>query len=237
MGKFIFVILLILCISQACEKDPAFSFKGDDRIYFDYPNVLNSLGEETDFEVDSIIFSFVSLPDEITEDTVWVKVKRVGERASIDKSYSVIAVADSSSAVAGMDFEPLKSSYVFRKDIGVDSFPVIVYREPLKSALNKTIFLKLQETEDFKLGFIEYKTIRLSVSAVYPRPDDWSYVEPYLGDYHYLKYEKWIELTGSTEIESVANSYRNYYAALIQEYFNTNVVTDPITGERITCNI
>ena len=70
MGKFIFVILLILCISQACEKDPAFSFKGDDRIYFDYPNVLNSLGEETDFEVDSIIFSFVSLPDEITEDTV-----------------------------------------------------------------------------------------------------------------------------------------------------------------------
>ena len=237
MKRIYFIALIAMIITQSCEKDPAFSFKGDDRIYFDYPKVLNNRGEETEFEVDSLVFSFMTLPDEITQDTVWVKVKRVGERAKVDKSYAVTVVADSSSAVAGIDFEPLKSSYIFNKNIGVDSFPVIVYREPLKSALSKNIFLQLQETADFKLGFIEYQTILLSISAVYPRPDDWSYVEPYLGEYHYLKYEKWIELTGSTEIESVANSYRNYYATLIQEYFNTNIITDPITGERITCNI
>ncbi len=32
-------VLVLLSICQACEKDPAFSFKGEDRIYFSYPKV------------------------------------------------------------------------------------------------------------------------------------------------------------------------------------------------------
>lgn len=232
-----FCVLVVFFIAQSCENDPAFTFKGADRIYFAYPKVLNDRGEETEFEMDSIVFSFVSLPDEITKDTVWVHVKRVGERSVMDKSYSVAVVADSSSAVEGEDFEPLKSSYIFHKGLGIDSLPVIVYRENLKSALSKNIFLKLQETDDLKIGFVEYSTIRLSVSAVRPRPVDWYYVSAFLGDYHYLKYEKWIELTGSEVISGVANSYKNYYATLVKDYFNNNEIYDPITGERITCNI
>lgn len=232
----LYCALVLLFISQGCEKDPAFSFKGEDRIYFSYPKTLNERGDETDWEVDSIVYSFALLPDEVTKDTIWIKVKRVGERAEMDKSYAVTVVADSSSALAGKDFAALQPSYVFRRNLGIDSFPLIIHREYLHTVLGKNILLKLQETPDFKIGFLEYQTIRVTISNVLSRPKDWSYVQELLGDYNYLKYEKWIELTGSMEFGG-SSSYRNYYCALIKDYFNNEVVIDPITGKRVTCNL
>lgn len=227
---------ILLFAGQSCEKDPAFSFKGDDRIYFSYPRALDHLGRETDKELDSLNFSFVTLPDDVTFDTVWIKLKRVGERSETDKLYAVQVVRDSSSAVEGVDFEPLKPSYVFRKKLGVDSMPLIVYREHLKTTLSKNILLKIKETEDFKIGFMEYATFKVSISDLYPVPDDWYLVSGHLGEYHYMKYEKWIELTGTTGFGNSA-SFRSYYCGLIKEYFNTGNIIDPITGERVTCNL
>ena len=229
-------VLVLLSICQACEKDPAFSFKGEDRIYFSYPKVLDYMGRETDYELDSLTYSFVTLPDEITFDTVWVKVKRVGERSATDKHYAVTFVRDSSTAIEGVDFEELKPAYVFRKNLGVDSLPLIIYREHLQTTLSKNILLKLKETDDFKIGYVEYATFKVSISDLYPVPDDWYLVSGHLGAYHYLKYEKWIELTGSTKFGNSA-SFRTYYCGLIKEYFNTGNIIDPITGERVTCNL
>lgn len=227
-------LLLLLC--QACEKDPAFSFRGEDRIYFSYPHELDRFGRETDRELDSLVYSFAGLPAEIVDDTMWVHVKRVGERADHDKTYAVTVVTDSSTAVEGKDFETLQSAYVFRRQLGVDSFPVIVYRKHLHTAINKNILLRLKETPDFHIGYVEYETIRLSISDFLPRPTDWYLVNGFLGDYHYLKYEKWIELTGSREFGNSA-SYRSYYCKLVKDYFNNEVILDPVTGERVTCNL
>lgn len=234
--SILYSAMVMLLMLQACEKDPTFNFRGEDRIYFAYPKLLDERGQETQWEVDSLIHSFALLPEEVDRDTVWVSVKRVGERSATDKTYAVTVVADSSSAVEGKDFEALKPAYVFRKDLGVDSLPIIVYRKYLHTVLSKNILLQLKETPDFKIGFREYETIGITVTDVLPRPKDWSYVQELLGDYNYLKYEKWIELTGSMDFGG-SSSYRNYYCALIKDYFNNQVITDPITGERVTCNL
>lgn len=234
--SILYCALLLLLVSQACEKDPAFSFRGEDRIYFAYPKYLDERGQETQWEVDSIVHSFALMPEDVVHDTVWVSVKRVGERAVTDKTYAVTVVADSSTAIEGKDFETLKPAYVFRKNLGIDSLPIIVYRKYLNTVISKNILLKLKETPDFKIGFLEYETIGITITDVLPRPKDWSYVQGLLGDYNYLKYEKWIELTDNMEFGG-SSSYRNYYCSLIKEYFNNQVITDPITGERVTCNL
>lgn len=236
MKKIILYIIGIFLVLQSCEKDPAFDFKGEDRIYFSFPKQLDYWGNETTQEIDSIVYSFVMKPADLLSDTIWVKVKRVGVRSLEDKPYVVSVVADSSTAVAGQDFETLKTQYVFRKNLGVDSFPVIVYREHLKTVLNKRIMLQLEDTPDFKVGFIEYKNLKLSISDFLQEPNEWYLVAGTLGDYHYLKYEKWIELTGTMEFGS-STSYREYYCGQIKEYFNTNIIEDPLTGERVTCNL
>ena len=97
--------------------------------------------------------------------------------------------------------------------------------------------MTLEATPDFDIGFVEYKNIRINISDYLPRPGDWDYIEGFLGEYHYLKYEKWIEMTGSMQIGERPNSYRNYYANLIKDYFNTHTILDPITGDRVTCNL
>lgn len=236
MKKIILYIVGVFLVLQGCEKDPAFNFKGEDRLYFSFPKKLDFAGRETDQEVDSIVYSFVMKPADFLSDTIWVKVKRVGERALEDKPYVVSVVADSSTAVGGQDFEVLKAQYVFRKNLGVDSFPVIVYREHLKTMLSKRILLQLEDTPDFKVGFMEYKNMKISISDFLQEPQDWYLVGGHLGEYHYLKYEKWIELTGTMEFSWIT-SYNEYYCGKIKEYFNTNEIIDPLTGERVTCNL
>ena len=44
-------------------------------------------------------------------------------------------------------------------------------------------------------------------------------------------------MTGSMQIGERPNTYRNYYANLIKDYFNTHTILDPITGDRVTCNL
>ena len=136
MSRIIFLLAIILVlINQGCEKDPAFEFKGDDRIYFVYPKYIYQNGTEG-HEYDSIVLSMVGKPASVEKDTCWMSVRRVGERTDVDKRYSVTVLKDSSTAVEGVDFEALQPEYVFRKDAGVDSFTVIVNREHLKSVLS-----------------------------------------------------------------------------------------------------
>lgn len=236
MNRIIFLLSTILfLVVYGCEKDPAFSFKGDDRIYFVYPKYIYENGSEG-HELDSIVFSMVGEPASVEQDTCWMKVRRVGERTNVDKQYRVIVLRDSSTAVEGVDFEMLQPEYIFRKDVGVDSFPVIVYREHLKAVLSKKIMFALQETDDFKIGFVEYSRIKLIMTDFLQEPDWWYTVRGWLGDYHYLKYEKWIELTGSMD-KSSSQSYREYYCLQIKNYFNSNTIIDPITNERVTCDL
>ena len=232
----LFILGCMLCMLSACDDDPAFEFRGDDRIYFSYPKELNRWGEETDREVDSISYSFVMKPSEMLHDTIWIKVKRVGERSAIDEHYKVVCQKDSSSAVEGVDFEKLQDQYIFHKDVGIDSLPLVIYRQHLKTVLSKKIILSLQPTEDFNLGYKEYQSLKIIISDYLSEPSEWYLMAGTLGEYHYMKYEKWIELTGKTNFDG-GYSYRQYYATQVKNYFNDNEIIDPLTGERVTCNL
>lgn len=226
--------VIIAVFGQACEQDPSYEFKDDGKIYFKYPKKENSLGIETDLLVDSIVYSLhgKSLPD--GKDTLWIKVQVMGARVDFDRKYKVAVVADSSSGREGVDFAELAEEYTFHRNVGVDSFPLVLNKQAFEKVFNRNVLLQLVPTEDFGIAFVEFSNLKVNFSAYLLEPEWWWTFEYYIGAYHPLKYDKVIEVYGSEEVDPYGNNpYCTYVANIVKEWFENNVVIDPFTGERL----
>ena len=143
---------VVAWLGQSCETDPAFDFKDDGKIYFKYPKKINDLGIETDLLVDSIVHTVYGkdLPD--GKDTLWIQLQIMGARKDFDRNYKVVVVADSSTGKEGVDFDKLADEYIFHRNVGVDSFPLVLNKQAFEKVFNRNVLLKLEPTED--LGII-----------------------------------------------------------------------------------
>lgn len=234
---WVIVCIVIALLGQGCEEKPAYFFDDTVGVYFKYPYYVNPDGIVTSLEMDSIVYSFAGLPEDIIQDTVWLTVRIIGERQGRERRYGVEVIRDSSTAVEGIDFERLKPEYIVQKNAGIDSFPIILYRNEIKNALNKTLMVKLRSTSDLPIACIEYQKMRVNVSAYYNEPWWWEKgISMYLKEFHYLKLEQWVKETGSLDVDPYGDiMYNEYISKKIQKYFEENVVIDPFTGERVLC--
>ena len=210
------LVAVIAWLGQSCETDPAFDFKDDGKIYFKYPKKINDLGIETDL-LDSIVHTVYGkdLPD--GKDTLWIQLQIMGARKDFDRNYKVVVVADSSTGKEGVDFDKLADEYIFHRNVGVDSFPLVLNKQAFEKVFNRNVLLKLEPTEDLGIAYVEFSTLKVNFSAYVLEPDWWWAFEFILGEYHPLKYEKVVEVYGSEE----------------SEYFENNIVIDPFTGKRL----
>lgn len=232
---YVLIGLIVTCIlGQSCEQDPAYEFKDDGKIYFKYPKKENSLGIETNLLVDSIVYSLHGKKLYDDKDTLWIKVQIMGARKDIDRSYKVVAVADSSSGVEGVDFDRLNDLYTFHRNIGVDSFPLVLNKKAFEKVFARNVLLRLEPTADLGIAYTEYADIRVNFSAYLLEPEWWWAFSLYLGDYHPLKYDKVVEVYGSEDVDPYGNTpYCTYVANIVKEWFDDHVVIDPFTGERL----
>lgn len=191
----------------------------------------------TSLEMDSVVYSFAGRPEEVVQDTVWLTVQIIGERQNRDRIYNVQVVRDSSTAVEGIDFEKLKPEYIVEKNSGIDSFPIVLYRNEIKKTLNKTLMVKLSSTADLPLACVEYQQMKVNVSAYYNEPWWWEKgISMYLKEFHFLKLEQWVKETGSLDVDPYGDiMYNEYVSKKIQKYFEENVILDPFTGKRVLC--
>lgn len=228
------LVAVIAWLGQSCETDPAFDFKDDGKIYFKYPKKINDLGIETDLLVDSIVHTVYGkdLPD--GKDTLWIQLQIMGARKDFDRNYIVVVVADSSTGKEGVDFDKLADEYIFHRNVGVDSFPLVLNKQAFEKVFNRNVLLKLEPTEDLGIAYVEFSTLKVNFSAYVLEPDWWWAFEFILGEYHPLKYEKVVEVYGSEEIDPYGNNpYCAYVANVVREYFENNIVIDPFTGKRL----
>lgn len=184
--------------------------------------------------MDSIVHTVYgkALPD--GKDTLWIQLQIMGARKDFDRNYKVVVVADSSTGKEGVDFDKLADEYIFHRNVGVDSFPLVLNKQAFEKVFNRNVLLKLEPTEDLGIAYVEFSTLKVNFSAYVLEPDWWWAFEFILGEYHPLKYEKVVEVYGSEEIDPYGNNpYCAYVANVVREYFENNIVIDPFTGKRL----
>ena len=86
MKKLIYIIWAFCLGLQGCEQDPEYEYDDIDRIYFQY-EVQNSLGNNV--SVDSVVFSFGKLPEEVVADTAKIVVQLMGNVSEQPRKYRV----------------------------------------------------------------------------------------------------------------------------------------------------
>ena len=106
------------------------TFEGANQVYFDLNNASDTLYN----------YSFGTQPTSVTTDTVTVKVKLAGVRKSQAQHYKVV-VDQSSSAKAGVHFEPINSDQVIPADSLASSFRVVLLRQNLSDTKNEIFVL------------------------------------------------------------------------------------------------
>ena len=86
MKKVIYVFLWFCLYLQGCEQKVEYQYDDVNRIYFQY-EVLNSLGNKV--SLDSVVFSFGKLSDDVVADTAKIVVRVLGNTSEEPRTYRV----------------------------------------------------------------------------------------------------------------------------------------------------
>ncbi|OMP79373.1 MULTISPECIES: DUF4843 domain-containing protein [unclassified Chitinophaga] len=202
--KAIYIILL-MCLFAACKKAEELHYDHAANIHFDL-----SSGDK-----DSIVYTFAYTPT-LSQDTIWLPVQLAGIQVNQDRTYSAYVETDSSTAQAGVHYEPLKSTYTLRADTGRASIPVIIYNVSDLESESVSLMIKLKATND--LG-IEIPTAddgsnllkaKIVFSAMLEKPNWW---DMWLGSYYSrTKHQLFLIVSGVTTLTTNGlDAPRNLY--------------------------
>ena len=93
------LLLLAIIVFASCQKKDIGRFDTvTDYIYFDIPYQLNKYGEQTDYRLDSLFYSFALDNIDVKDTVINVVVKIVGVPVDEDRAYTVELVQDETTA-------------------------------------------------------------------------------------------------------------------------------------------
>lgn len=145
------VIIFILTIwtSWACKQETLSPYSGKDFIYFN----------ET---VDSTVFSYAYVDGAQTVDTVSVWIRSGGQVVDYDREVK-IRIKETNGA-AGVDFNPIPTSYTMAAGTSALLVSVEILRPEALKTEERFLILELEESKDFKLmlpyTFVGSNTLR-----------------------------------------------------------------------------
>lgn len=188
MKKYIYISLIVLVAlyMQSCEKE-TMVYKGESGgisgIYFLYTSSYTMSGSgRVDHYQDSMEFSFAKVAANISESTIKLPVKLLGDVTGYNRTF--IARVTGGTAVVNEDYVALENEYIMPANQPETTIPLILKRtDKLKNRkLNLTV--ELIENENFKLllpskinddGKTEINTTHIKVifSEIYTEP--WFY--------------------------------------------------------------
>ena len=220
MKKVIYVFLWFCLYLQGCEQKVEYQYDDVNRIYFQY-EVLNSLGNKV--SLDSVVFSFGKLSDDVGADTAKIVVRVLGNTSEEPRTYRVKVLE--------------KGNYLNGE---TDTLRIVVFRKNLSKSLrnpeSKTLMLTLVAGGDFQLGIEDGREMKLSVNDILFPPAWWTANEGELGFYHPKKWRKLIELDPIFAIEDAfvgTGVDMTKKSQILREWLNKNIIIDDETGMRI----
>lgn len=174
---------LLLLMASACTKNID-GYKNDPRVYFyDIPAGTTSL-------LTTRTFSFATTATGTTTDTEYVQVKIEGLAAGHDRTFGAKAIADSSTAVNGVNYKLLPGTVKANSFTGI--LPVVLYRTTDLKDVTMKLALQMADTADFKAGVIDFNYYLLSWNDNLIKPNNWDTrpgLATYFGVYSIVKYQ------------------------------------------------
>lgn len=141
--------LLVLGLFSSCKKEKLMTYNTENNIYFKY-TVTNNF-------IDTANFSFGYAPLSVQDSVFRIPVFVTGPPADHDRVYNVIAVPDSSTAVAGTNYV-LPSPALFRAGRVVDTLTIKFLRAANLQQGAKKLYLRLQPSDELKTGITSFAT-------------------------------------------------------------------------------
>lgn len=239
---YIFVLGWLAIGFAACDQDVDYPYTGKDRIQFKH-FTTDYNGKRT--YSDSLVFSLGLRPDSITIDTAKIVMQYLGKGSQSTRTYHVLILPDSTTAIAGTHFALIDKEQTFRPHSLTDTLRIAIYRENLSTSFRNPqtirIDLQLEASDDFDLGLGGGLYKKVLLNNYLSEPDWWEgNFHGSLGFYHPEKWKILIsfnqQFANTTECPfDYNNEGRTYYQGL--NSYLTNVPTfDEETGDRIYMN-
>ena len=173
------MLIASLGLFNACEKD-IMSYEQDARAYFyERANDLNKT------RINSRKYTFLTLPQSLDRDTVYIKVKIMGDTAAYDRYVIGKVIEEGSTAVEGEDFNFIPGLVPAGSVEG--NLAVVLYRTPKLKSTNVQLNIAIGDSKDFKSGITEDSSFTLSWADKLQQPDNWPLW--YFGAYSDTKYQ------------------------------------------------
>lgn len=229
--KIILVFLTFVSV-LSCEKDIKV-YDGESNIYFlrsVSPDKVNSALFDKVYDSLVVTFAFDPLKN---DSLVRIPVSITGKPVNMDRDFNV-AVSSLSTAVAGVHYEALPSSFTMHAGQVIDTIPVKLLRTPDMVSNEFTIMLELQPNEHFKTGMIDqvanattgqklsHTTFKLKANDVLTKPSRW--LDTYMGIFTRKKLLLLSELldipVDALNQTTTSISQVIFYAKYMQRYLN-----------------
>lgn len=179
-----------------CEKSIDAAYEEDARIYFF--ERYNDLGQA---RITNRTFSFLLMPSSLLEDTVYIKVKTMGNPKDYDRYTIGEALPEGTTAVEGVDYKFIPGLIAAGQVEGL--LPIVLYRTERIQTEDVVLNLTIGETADFRAGVVEDRYFSYSWSDKLSKPGNWD--DPLFGlvyifgDYSDVKYRFIIDVLGISE--------------------------------------
>lgn len=200
--RCLYILLPVALLwSTGCKKENI-SAEGtyQDAVYFAHSSY--------DQNIDSLSFSFISLPDSVKLDTVWLPVRIAGKTTSRDRQITLTVVDTATTATAGTHYKLL--DYHLPKDSFNTNLGIVLYRTADLQDTVVQLTVQLQPNSDFPVQvkdttsangrLVTDNVYRIRFSDQLIKPTNWDSFLVYLfGTYSKVKYRFIIEATGRTD--------------------------------------
>ena len=196
--------LIIIIVASVC----LFSCHEEDQLFYQSPdNVFFNFDDENTNNRDSIFYTFAYDPS-LGSDTVFLPVTISGRRVPYDREFYVSVLDSGTTAILGVHYEPLKSSYIMPADSGKMSIPFIMYSaDPILADTSVAVRMILKSSKDFGVGFPDLISAKVLFSNRLEKPEWWDLWVGQLGNYSRTKHQLYLISVGNQDLIS---SYADY---------------------------
>jgi len=215
--KTVLGALLLIAALASCHKEGLQLYQqAQNNVYFNFYN-----GN------DSVTYTFAYTPG-LLSDTIYLPIRISGNRAPKGLSYKVAVVDSGTTAVAGLDYQALQTSYAIPPDSGTAWLPIVLLNnDTLLTRHSVSLNLRLVGTPDLAVQIPDIISAKVTISNKLEKPDWW---DRWMTNYSDEKFELFIIATnGVTQLANDPATYglfapqSLYYIGLMN-----NLINDPV---------
>lgn len=235
----IFCLGVVLVFAGSCSDDLDSFYGDEDAVYFQEFR-YNSAGKKVSF--DSLVYSFGNKEDIVQSDTVKVVVCFNGRLSEKARQYRVVVVdtgiirKGKTTMEAGKDFDPIPELHTLAPNCWTDTLRIVLHRKYMdpsfRKQLDKYLILRLEASEDFRLGTRENIELKLMANNYLAEPQWWKGKEQYFRYYHPEKLRALIRFDNRFDVHddglTVGDWEISYkYVGALRNYLNDSRLIDP----------